>query len=135
MVEPNMNDLCNICFVFNFHDYKVLDVTNFLRRWLLNNTSGSYGSCQIIRTILISIIKSNKIGVSLAKPWNIDGVEWINAIMSYVFIYKISEGKFEYNGYSQNKNVIKLLFSPHVYLVINIVHHLHHERIMKKRLV
>jgi hypothetical protein len=29
MVEPNMSDLCNICFVLGFHDYKVLDVTNF----------------------------------------------------------------------------------------------------------
>ncbi len=29
MVEPNMSDSCNICFVLGFRDYKVLDVTNF----------------------------------------------------------------------------------------------------------
>jgi hypothetical protein len=31
----------------------------------------------------------------LAKPLNIDEVEWINAITSYVFIYKITQGKFD----------------------------------------
>jgi uncharacterized membrane protein len=52
--------------------------------------------------------------------------------MCYVFIYNITKGKFEYNGHSQEFFVINLLFSPHVYLVIYIVCHLHHEPIMKK---
>ncbi len=132
MVEPNMSDLWNICFVLGFHDYKVLDVTNFWRRWLLNSTSWSYGSCQIIKTI-ISSIKSIEIGVSLAKPSNINEVEWINVIMCYVFIYKMIVEKFEYNCHSQEFSVINLLFSPHVYLMINIIGHLHHEPIMKKK--
>jgi hypothetical protein len=34
MVEPNMSDLCNICFVLGFHDYKVLDVTNFFKKMI-----------------------------------------------------------------------------------------------------
>jgi hypothetical protein len=53
--------------------------------------------------------------------------------MCYLFIYKITKGKFEYNGQSQECFVINLPFSPHVYLVINIVCHLHDERIMKKK--
>ncbi len=69
----------------------------------------------------------------MAKPSNINGVEWINAIMCYLFIYKITKGKFEYNGHSQQNFVINLLFSPHVYIVINIVWHLCHEPIMKKK--
>jgi len=53
--------------------------------------------------------------------------------MCYVFIYKMIEEKFEYNCHSQEFFVINLLFSPHVYLVINIIGHLHHEPIMKKK--
>jgi hypothetical protein len=53
--------------------------------------------------------------------------------MCYVFIYKITKGKFEYNGHSQEFFVINFLFLPYVYLVINIIFHLHHEPIMKKK--
>jgi hypothetical protein len=52
--------------------------------------------------------------------------------MSYAPIYKIAQGQFEYNGCIQ-KIVTKLLFLPHVYLVTNILCHLHHKPKMKKR--
>lgn len=39
--------------------------------------------------------------------------------MSYVFIYKIAQWQFEYNGCTQEFFDIKLLFSPHVYPATN----------------
>ncbi len=105
MVEAGMSDLCNICFVPSFHNWK--------KKLLLDNTSWSHASCQIIRTILIFIARKQQ-SRSFISQKHIDGTKWVSVRMSYVFIYKIAQWQFEYNGCNQEFSDIKLLLSPHV---------------------
>lgn len=102
----DMIDLCNSCYIPGFHNWNKFLILS--RSQLLNSILWTKVSGQNMRTRLVSLSQiATKLEVKLE---HIDQAQWVSVWISFVLIYKIIQGHFEFNGCRQKILIIQLQF-------------------------